>query len=149
MPSEAEFKELVDEANGGDKKAIQKLRSVLRSNPEIWKGIGDNLAAHARHSIIKLIANGNQLVAESLKLKAEDLERELTRNKASPLEKMAVNRVVSVWLEAQFSDALGTVTNGKDLARARFELKQRDASDKRLSTAMKSLATLQKLLGDE
>lgn len=99
------FRALVKRANSGDRDALVRLRQVLDEHPEIWDEVGD-LAAHAEAAFIAAIAGGDQLLAESLQRKSEDLKQSLTRPGASMAEKLAAQRVVACWLQLQHADTM-------------------------------------------
>jgi hypothetical protein len=71
-----DFRNLAQQANEGDKGAFTQLKSVLDANPDVWQRVGD-LAAHARMSLIRMIAADDKLLHESIDHKASAMEAEL------------------------------------------------------------------------
>ena len=94
--SDDEFRQLVQLANKGDEEAIAALGKVLDDNPDVWRKAGD-LAGHVRTTLIRLIAGDNALLRDSLVRKAEELLSDLSGEEPSPLDRLAVERVVSCW----------------------------------------------------
>ena len=144
LPSHAEFKLLVDQANGGDRNALEALRRLLDDNPQIWQRVGD-LAVHAELALISLVAGADNLMAESLKRSLEDLRAQLGADSASPLERMAIGRVVACWLQLQHVDVLtDKATPGSHAAK--FLLQRQAQADRAYHAAIKSLTSIRQLL---
>jgi len=145
LPTEAEFKRLVAQANDGDAGAIKKLREQLDTHPEIWQRVGD-LAAHAEMLMIDLISAGSKLMAESLHRTLQQMKAELIGPETSMLEKMAVDRMLACWLQVQYIDTVVAKSTGGTLPNANYQLKRQDAANKRYMAAVKSLGELRRLL---
>ncbi len=139
------FEELVRRANGGDAVALADLRAFLDENPTVWQTVGD-LAAHARLTLVRHIARGDQLVAEAVLRQAEAMEKELAGPAPTPLERLAIQRVVACWLELQYIDMLHPYPQGESLKQARFVLDLKLAAQRRFDSAVKSLALVRRLL---
>ncbi len=97
-PVPTTLKELVEQANSGDQSALDGLRKYLHKDPQAWKRVGD-VAAHALESRVQQIANGNSLVAESIRMQIESLRTGLTGPQPSMIEQLAVTEVIVAWLE--------------------------------------------------
>jgi len=138
LPSRHDFDALVKLANGGDEQALTKLREMLDTNPQIWRSIG-NLAQHAQAALIRTIANGNQLITESLQRKADELRGELTGASPTALERLAIERVVATYLELQFVDAKHPADAGQNLPMARYLVQLKLGAQKRFDSSMKIL----------
>jgi hypothetical protein len=145
MPTRKEFDALVKAANEGNEEALEVLRTMLSDLPEIWRHVGD-LFAHAKESMIKLIAKDNQLLVESLRLSVEEMESELQGTNTSRLERMAVQRIVATWLELQFTDTVHPEPQGKSLAQVKFALDLKNSAQRRFDAALKSLSLVKKML---
>ena len=148
LPTQDEFKAVVDKANAGDDKALSELRQLLDNNPEIWKSLG-NLPRYARESMLVAIAGKDESVKESLRRSAEELLRGLTTESSSPIERLAADRVVSCWLECHFVDLLNPLPQGSTVKQKRFQLQLKTSAQKRYDASLRSLATLKKLLTPE
>ena len=140
-----EFADLVNRANAGDEEALAGLRYLLDECEQIWQHVGD-LGKHAEMTMIKLIANGNKLIAESLARKAADMRSELSGPNPTPLEQICVQRVVAMWLEMQWTDTTFPEPTGKTLDVQKFVLKRKDSAERRFSASVKSLMLVRKLL---
>jgi hypothetical protein len=148
MPTRHEFDALVKAANGGSDEALDALRTLLNGQPEIWRHVGD-LFAHAKESLIKLIAGDNQLLVESLRRTVDEMEVELLGDSASRLERMAIQRIVATWLELQFTDTVHPEPQGKSLAQVKFALDLKNSAQRRFDAALKSLSLVKKMLPGE
>ncbi len=144
MPSEEAFKELVARAQTGSLAARTLLREVLDRFPIIWKVSGD-LAAASEHAFLSQIAPSEPAKRELLKRHWDGLKQELLGPVTTPLERMAVERVVQTWAQVQHLDMTCLDTN-MDVRRAAFWSKQRDAAHRRWVSATKMLVAIRALL---
>ena len=137
------FRQLAEQANNGDPGALQRLRKALDESPEVWQRMGD-LAAHARLTLIRLIAAGDMLLFESIQRQARDMESQLMGPTATLLERLSVERVVSTWLQLQYADAMCATADG--LAQAKFWSQNQDRAHRRHMSAVRQLSTVRELL---
>jgi hypothetical protein len=140
------FVELVSRANRGDAEALAEVRAILDRNPGVWQEIAD-LAAHTQAALIRLIATGNQVLAESLPKKLEAMKAELQGESPTPLEKILVERIVAGWLQVEFAEA-ASIEHARD-AGASYWQKRLDQAQHRYLAAVTSLATVRKLMPAE
>lgn len=145
MPTREEFDELAAQANAGDPNAVARLRQLFDDHPEIWEQIGD-LAKHAEVTLARGVSKGEVVMFESVRRMVKKLKRELGDKDATPLEKLAIQRVVICWLELQYAAAVFPIVTGKPTAADTFGVKQKDSAQRRFDAALKSLASLRKLL---
>jgi len=143
--SRAEFDAIVRKANAGDQQAILDLRGYLVAHPEIWHAVGD-LVRHAEEALIRLIARENQLLAESLRRKGQELRDQLAGSHELPLERLVVERVVAAWFELQFASIKYPADHGKSVALARFICQYKESAQRRFDAAMKSLVLIREKL---
>jgi hypothetical protein len=136
---------LLERATKGDASVLSKLRRLLDESPELWRGYGD-LALQARASWIQLAAGPNLLLDECLTRKAVELRKEVAGDSPSPLEQLLADRVVICWLQVSFYDSLIAQTREYTPAKARMLQGQHDGAHRRYLTAIKTLATVRKLL---
>jgi hypothetical protein len=137
------LQELVTLAKCGDDQAVEQIRRVLDDNPAIWQSVGD-LAAHAEMLLINIIADGNEMVVESLKREIDRLKSELMDGEPSPLERLTIQRIVAAWLRAQHVDRLtlaADTAGGKSVAFS----KRQESAEKRFQQAIKSLDLVRRL----
>jgi len=145
LPSQLGFKDLVKEANSGSPEALAQLRHVLDDNPQIWRAVGD-LALQARMVLARTLANGDQLVLDSILRHAFELETELLSGTSTPLERLTVQRIVACWLETNYAAVQGPEPTGATLKHARFALQVRESAEKRFNAAIKSYSLVRQLL---
>ena len=103
-PTREYFDSLVTKANTGDAAAIAALRTVLDEHPQIWQDVGD-MGRHAESALIAVISKGDQLRKESLERFVIEQRQNLMGPTGSPLETLAVNRVVFAWLTLQHAES--------------------------------------------
>ncbi|MCH7686755.1 MAG: hypothetical protein IH899_08755, partial [Planctomycetes bacterium] len=139
-----QFRELVDKANEGDDEALTQMRKVLDGHPMIWEQVGD-LAAHARLTLIRMISGSDKLLFESLTRKALEMEAELLGQSPSLMERLAVERVVSCWMQMQHADTK-SVAAAENLAQARYWSQRQDQAHRRYTAALKQLTTIRQFV---
>src|SRR4051794_35160217 len=98
-----DLKALLVRSAAGDRSVLPQLRAVFDERPGLWQRLG-NLAAHVEAGWIGLIAGPNLAMTESLQRTVEAMKRELAGPAPSPLEKLLVDRIVAVWLQAHQAD---------------------------------------------
>jgi hypothetical protein len=132
-------------AQAGDLAVLPALCQVLADNPQLWKGYGD-LAAQAEGALIRLAAGSNLLLSESLIRKLAALKEELGGESPSPLERLLIERVTACWLQVAYYDTL--LAQARESSPARLKMLQglQDAAHRRHLSAIKTLATVRKLL---
>jgi hypothetical protein len=135
--TEAAFRDIVKQANAGDGKALARLRDVLDANPDLWQRFG-NLPDHAERTLVRTIAGGDQLLAESVRRSAQNLRRELGAETASPLDRLAIERVVACWLQMQHAD-VATVKPTGTFHEGLYFIRRQDSAHRRFDAAMKML----------
>jgi hypothetical protein len=136
---------LVKRAEQGDESALPELRAALDANPWIWQRYGD-LARQSQAAWLQLIAGPNLLLHESVERKAEQLRAELAGPEPSPLERLLVERVIACWLQTQYADAAYAQQQNPSPAQHTAALKRQAGSHQRYLYAIKTLATVRKLL---
>jgi hypothetical protein len=141
----ARLREWVTKAKYGDSDAVESIRRELDNNPALWQAVGD-LAANAEALLISVIADGNVLVSQSMEREAERLRFELAEgNTPSPLERLAIQRVVACWLHTQYADR---ATIAADAAGTKITAwgKRQEAAERRLQSAFRSLGLVRRLV---
>jgi hypothetical protein len=141
----SELAQLLKRAVAGDLAVLPALCQVLADNPQLWKGYGD-LAAQAEGALIRQAAGSNLLLSESLIRKLAALKEELGGESPSPLERLLIERVTACWLQVAYYDTL--VVQARESSPARLKMLQglQDAAHRRHLSAIKTLATVRKLL---
>jgi hypothetical protein len=139
------LKNLVQQVNNGDNAALGRLRKVLDGNPEIWRRVG-NLAAHARMTLIRLIAGDDKFLSESIERKATEMEVELLGPSSTTLERLSVERVVASWLQLQYADTMSATATKDNLSHFKFWSQHQDRAHKRYQSAVKQLLAIRDLV---
>jgi hypothetical protein len=136
---------LVKRAEQGDESSLPTLRAALDANPWIWERYGD-LARQSQAAWLQLIAGPNLLLRESVERKAEQLRAELAGPEPTPLERLLVERVIACWLQVQYADAAYAQLQAPSPGQHTAALKRQAGAQQRYLYAIKTLATVRKLL---
>jgi hypothetical protein len=142
------MRRLLERAERGDRSVLPALEMLLDATPEVWRAYGD-LARVAEEAWVELVSGPNLLLKESLRRKLAELKSEvLSDPAASPLERLLVKRVGAGWLQTAYADAAAAQAREKPLDLAQLEQQQRrqERAQKGYLTAIRSLATVRKLL---
>ena len=142
-----DFIDLLKDAEKGDQSVIPALRQAFDENPGLWQQIGD-LALNAELSLIAVAAGPNLAMQEALTRKLCDMKTELSEPCDAPLHDLVVARVVLCWLELHYLDSLCTQIRTRFTSPVQVEAleRRRDHSQKRYLAAIKTLATVRKLV---
>jgi hypothetical protein len=144
-PAEVDIREALERARSGDRGSLPALRAALDAHPEIWEQYGD-LAAHARHSWVQLIAGTDLALAEALTRKAAALGAELAGSSPTPLEGLLVSRIVACWLQVHYADAAVAQAGAVSIRQSDLALKRQARAHKGYLMAIAALATVRRLL---
>ncbi|HEY7428464.1 MAG TPA: hypothetical protein VH682_29800 [Gemmataceae bacterium] len=136
---------LLERAKKGDATVLPQLRRLIDASPTFWHGYGD-LALQARASWVQLTAGPNLILLEGLMRKAAELTKEVAGASPSPLEQLLAERVAVCWLQVSYYDSVVAQTQEFTPAKARILQKQHDAAQRHYLAAIKTLATVRKLL---
>jgi hypothetical protein len=136
---------LVRRAEQGDASVLPELRRALDEHPEAWQRCGD-LALEAQEAWLELVAGNNLLFRECVERKVSQMKTELAGENPTPLERLLVARVVAGWLQCEYADAayaqMQKPTSGQHAA----GLRRQNACQQRYLQAIKTLATVRRLL---
>ena len=139
-----EVAELTARANQGDSEALKKLRSLLDNNPQKWQQLGD-LARAAEKLLFERVAGNDQLAVEALRRKADSLRQELSSHDNTPLEKLAIQRVIACWLQLQYLDATAASSPQWSASQATQWARRQESAERRYQVAMKSLGLARRM----
>lgn len=137
--------ELVTKASRGDRSVLPAMRRVLDDKPELWQFLGD-LGHRSKMAWIDLASGENELRRETLTRQVEALQRELEGPSPSALERLLAERVVGGWLEFHCLDPALNKKEDLTVAQAEFYDRRRDRAHHRLLAAMRTLATVRRLV---
>ncbi len=127
--------------------ALPELRRYLAVSPDVWAIFGD-VALRAKETLAKLAGNDNPLLTESAMKRVAALEEELGQEVTCPAERLAAQNVAVCWLAVYEAE----ITASKTLNRKKLQAKadsldrRRDRAHRRYQAALRTLATVQKLL---
>jgi hypothetical protein len=137
--------ELARRVQAGDAGALSALRATLERKPEVWRRYGD-LAAHAQEALVRHAAGDNPIVAESLRLKAEEIKTELAGPAPTPLERLLAERGAACWLQVGYFDALSAANPEVSPRQAEVIRRNQDSASRRYLAALRALAVVRRLL---
>ena len=138
------FERLRQRANDGDERAREVVKKYLDANPELWSRFG-NMARHAESALIGVASGGEWLVSEAVKREADLMRRELAGPSPTPLEKMAIERIILCWLQLQHAE-LRFLDSQQNLGWAKYWLRRQEQADKLYRAALGSLMLIRDLL---
>ena len=138
------FERLRQRANEGDERAREVLKKYLDANPELWSRFG-NLAGHAEAALIHAASDGEWLVSEAVKREADRMRRELAGPSPTPLEKMAVERIVVCCVQLAHTE-MRFLQAQQNLNWAKYWLRRQEQADKLYRAAIGSLMLIRDLL---
>jgi hypothetical protein len=130
------LRELSKRVQTGDDAAMAEIRHILDGNEELWRWLGD--VERSTEAMLIEVAGGSAEVKECIRRSVADLRVSLLSKQPTPLERMAVGRVVACWLFANFVDRW-CGWSVKQAGRASDLAKLLEAAEKRYGTALKSL----------
>lgn len=136
--------QLVLDADQAKPGAVTALRRYLEDHPEVWNSFGD-LGNLALETWLNMVAGTDHLLRESVRLKVDDLRRELLGVAPSPLEKLIVDRIVVTKLQLDHAEAaFGQARQISSVELKMFERRLNGAQHRYLRS-INALATLRKL----
>jgi hypothetical protein len=138
---------LLRRAEAGEKEVLPALRHALDQHPEVWQQAG-NLALNAERSLIRLAAGESLLLRESLPRQLAHLKEQLAEPDDTPLHGLLIERISLGWLEVNYVDALAAQLRERFGSPAQIEAieRRRDHAQRRYLAAVRSLASVRKLL---
>jgi hypothetical protein len=140
----ADFNRLRERANRGDRDAQARLIQHLDSHPAMWAELGE-MAGLAERALAEAITDGEWLTTQAIKRQAAELRQQLSRPSQSPLEGLAVQRLVACWIQLQFVESMCVKAEGK-FEGARFWLQRQQQAHKLYAAAEKSLLMVRGLV---
>jgi len=137
--SREEFGLLRQQADAGDTDAQAKLRKLMDTQPSLLKALGD-VAMHAEMNMVRILAGESWSLAEAVRLEMAQLRQQLISADPTPLEELAVRRVVACWLHLQVAEN----KCGEGVLDKRW-LRWHDQAQRHYHAAVKSLLMIQAL----
>ncbi|MGO8746256.1 MAG: hypothetical protein ACLQNE_09725 [Thermoguttaceae bacterium] len=140
----AAFNRLRERANRGNRAAQDTLIQYVNASPALKDSLGD-MAQCAETALIETITKGDWLAARLLKQGAAELRQQVSRPSQSPLEDLAVQRLVACWVQLQFVESMCGMALGKEVD-AKFWLQRQQQVHKLYAAAEKSLLLVRGVL---
>ena len=135
----------MERAEAGDTTALSELRRVLEQVPSLISQLGGDLAEVAANSIIRGIT-GEHLASQEVVLRRLDMMRaELAGPNPSAIEKLLVDRIVACLLQTQHADYMAAEAGDDLVAIGDYHQRRQDRANRRLLSAVKTLATVRRL----
>ncbi len=128
----------------GDQAAIAEIQHILNDNSELWHYFGD--VERATEAMLVEFLSGPPEVKESVRRTTRELKASLLTRDPTPLESLAVGRVVACWLFVNFVDRWSGYAV-KESGRTSGVGKVLESSEKRLAMAVKSLKLVRGMKG--
>ncbi len=129
--------ETVRQAIAGDPEAQAKLRKQLDESPETWSMLGD-LGRQRILALVRAIADGNALVTGASTAMRGNLRSQFGIESASPLERIAIERVVASLLQLQHID-VAAAPDSISFEHALVTNRRQDSAQRRGSTLIRML----------
>lgn len=137
---------LVERADRGDRAALPAVREMFDAVPGVWDWYG-NLATIAHNSMVDLVAGKSALTREALQRKIGSMRAELAGRNASPLERLAVDRVLACYLQSYQADVAYTRSLKRpSMSESEHYQRRQDRAAKQYLHALRSLAVVRRLL---
>ena len=105
-----------------------------------------DLAEATETAYIATVTGGDQTLGKSLRAKLRAMEAELGMDGSGPLERLLVRRISLTWLQVHHLDLLLAQVGPENLRDMKYVGGMRNRAHRRMLTAIKSLATIRKLL---
>jgi hypothetical protein len=139
-----EFRDLIQRAQQGDESTLAQLQEVMKS-PTAVACFGGYLAKTLEMTVVTRAAGKNLPFQEAILRQLQALREDLASSKASPLEKLLVDRIVCCWL--LLYDAETCYHQAKDMTIPQGDYHQRriDRLHRRLLSAVRMLAVVRRL----
>lgn len=145
--TEAEVDDLLERAHRGDRSCLPQLRSVL-TDPKRGRWILDhygNPPAWLIDAIARGVSGKNLVIKESLRLRLEEVRRDLEGPDPTPMERLLAERAAICWAEVNIRQTNYEQAKDLTLRQAEFHQRRIDAAHRRFLSAVKTLATVRKL----
>jgi hypothetical protein len=150
-PTWDEFRALIKRAEGGDRKALPRLRELLGSgaNPSWSAWFAEsygNPPGWLKAALIESASGkGNLAIAEAIDMRLEEVRLELEGTDPTPMERLLAERAAYCWFLVNYYETIYTQSRDLTLRQAEFHQRRIDAAHKRFLSAVATLARVRKL----
>jgi hypothetical protein len=146
-----ELHALVRKAEGGDRKALPRLREALKSADHAdWaRWFRDNYGNPAEWLRTSLAREGpgkDRLASiEAAGANMEQIRDELAGPAPTPIERLLAERAATCWFTVNLYETLFSQSSGQTLRQAEYHLRKIDSAHKRYLSSLATLARVRKL----
>lgn len=140
----ARLRELIDQARNGNRTVLPLLRKCLDQSPELWRQTG-NVGLQAQMALINAICGRDLHLRECIVRQINRMKKDFRDKSSSPLEDLAIERIVTAFLQVGRAETLTAQKPEDSLPWAKFAMEQQDRASRQLTVAMNTLASLRKL----
>ena len=109
------LRELSDRAEGGEKSARRELRRLVEQASPAAIAEASSIARKSEGMLVKTISAGEPLMQEALRVRLQDMRREIAGDNPTALEAMLADRVVAGWLLVEVLEALISAQYSRNL----------------------------------
>jgi hypothetical protein len=142
----ARLDELIRMGHSNPAEAIPLVAQFFDNNADaLWHTLGD-AAREARRAIASQMAAGCPLLTQSYFLEAQDMATQLAGDAGLPLLRLMAENVAVNWLASAEADRTATLSLDRSESRIECLERRRSNAHRRYQQALRSLATVRKLL---
>ena len=143
-PTLTPLQEILLRARRGEREVLPQLRKILDEDPSIWRQLGD-LGRSTQQAWLQRITESDLRLRECIYRRAEEMKAELAGSEPTPLEKLLVERIVTLWLQIQAADIDAAASGGDGFRMSRLRLQRQESGQRRFDHAVKTLAQVRQL----
>jgi hypothetical protein len=137
--------QLIQRAQKGDEQAMEELRKNPHPGVDRWlEKVGD-LALQAESALLDHICGPNLVRKEGLKQKLAKIRSDVAGPSASPLQRLAAERVAACWLQVQAAEWFFANSLHKPEINSYF-LSHLERAHRRYESILRTSAQIQRLL---
>lgn len=139
-----DYDQLVADAADGSSDALTELRRVLKSNPALYRALGD-LNGHVQRHLLNVVAAGAVDTQDAMQMMLAEKREELLAEGDSLPEQLLVDQVLTTMLDAAYCQIGLTQPDHKAPVRRRWE-RQLQRAQARHYAAISSLVEVRQML---
>lgn len=140
------LEDLIKRASEGDESTLPGIRMMLDILPNGARILEGDLAHEAAQALIRAVTGSNLVQKEAICRKMEQIRSELSGPNSSPVERLLVDRVVLCWLHVHHADVQYAYATNVTLEYGDYLQRQQERAQRRYLAAIKSLATVRRLV---
>ena len=140
----ADYEEILDLAEKGDKSVLPRVREVLDEFPGLVSDVG-NLTRIAKGGMLDMLSDGNVMVREAEERYLAEMVDGIAGPRATIIERMLAEQIAICWLHVRHIEIKYAHLKSYTLSEAEYYQRCLDRSQKRYLRAIKTLAQIRKL----